>query len=232
MKRLIWVLIILFAVILLLAAIMILKLTILIDYYHGNDDDHLKITFRALFGLIKYKLTVPVIKIAEDSPALVVKEKVETGPNEKQKKDDKKKVTSEDMLKSYQDVRQLLKHVTDMYQIIRSFLKKVTVARFEWNTVVGVGDAAFTGMLTGAFWTVKGSILGIISSFMKLKTQPVIMITPEFNRAISETSLTCMIQFRIGHAIFAGIKLLKYWKGGKPQFKTKPLSNLSNRTTV
>lgn len=208
---------------------MLLKLKVIVDYYHGNDDDHLKITFKTLFGLIKYKINIPVIKIAEDSPSLVVEEKVETGPKEKDKKQDTKKFSAEEMLNSFQDMQQLLKHVAGLYKIVRSFFKKVTVSNLEWYSLVGVGDASYTGMLTGAFWTVKGSMLGVISSLMKVRTIPKIMITPEFNRAVSETSFRCMIQFRIGHAIFAGIKLIKYWKGGIPRFKTKPLSALSNK---
>jgi hypothetical protein len=38
-----------------------------------------------------------------------------------------------------------------------------------------------------------------------------------------------MIQFRIGQAMLAGLKLIKFWKGGRPDFKTKPLSVLSEK---
>lgn len=217
----------LLVIVLLLIFIMFLKLKVIIRYYHGNDNDHLKITFKALFGLIKYKINIPVIKVAEDAPAIVVKEEIETGPQEKVKQKDTKKFTAHELLQSFQDMKQLLEHVVGFYKIIRSFLRKVTMSELEWFTVVGVGDAAATGMISGAFWTVKGSLLGIISSFVKMRTMPKIMITPSFNRAVSETSFQCMIHFRIGHAIFAGIKLLKHWKGGKPHFKTKPLANLS-----
>lgn len=225
----VWVLIVIGAIFLLLALFMLLRLNIIIDYYHGNHNDHLKITFKTLFGLIKYKINIPVIKVAEDSPSLIVEEKIEAGPKEKDKQQDTKKFTAEEMLQSFQDMQMLLKHVAGFYKIIRSFLRKVTVSNFEWNSRIGVGDASYTGMLTGAFWAVKGSIIGLVSSFMNVKTNPIIMITPEFNRALAETSFRCMIHFRIGHAIFVGIKLIKYWKGGRPRFKTKPLSILSNK---
>ncbi len=226
----IWVLLSLVVIILILCTILFLKLKVFIDYYHGNDNDHLEITLRALFGLLKYKVNVPVIKVAEDSPSLVVHKKVGVGNEEKDKKHEKVKFTAEEILHSIQDMQHFLKHVSGFYKIVRSFLKKVTVSRIEWITVVGVGDAAYTGMLTGAFWTAKGSLLGLISTLMKVKTIPKIMITPEFNRAISQTSFQCMIHFRIGHAIFAGIKLIKFWKGGRPNFKSKPLSIFSSKT--
>lgn len=226
----IWVLLSLVVIILILCTILFLKLKVFIDYYHGNDNDHLVITFRSLFGLLKYKINVPVIKVAEDSPSLVVHKKAEVGNEEKDKKHEKVKFTAEEILHSIQDMQNFLKHVSGFYKIVRSFLKKVTVSRIEWITVVGVGDAAYTGMLTGAFWTAKGSLLGLVSTLMKVKTIPKIMITPEFNQSISQTSFQCMIHFRIGHAIFAGIKLIKYWKGGRPNFKSKPFSIFSSKT--
>jgi hypothetical protein len=223
----IWVFIALAVIMVLIIAILFLKLIVIIDYYHNKDDDRLKITFKTFFGLIKYKINVPVIKIADDSPALVIKEKIETGPKENDQNKDTKQFSAEEMLHSFQDMEHLVKHVVGLHSIIRSFFKKITMSKLEWKTTVGVSDAAYTGMLTGLFWTVKGSLVGFLTSLLKMKTLPNLMITPDFNRTLNETSFRCMIHFRIGHAIFAGIKLLKFWKGGKPHFKTKPLSILS-----
>lgn len=225
----IWVLYVLLAVVILLVAILFLKLNVMISYFHGNDNDELTITVMALFGLIKYKIKIPVVKVAEDSPSLEVKTKMESGQDEKEIKNESTKYDAEDMLQSFQDTEKLLKHVVGLFKIVRRFLRKVAITEIEWNSIVGVGDAAYTGMLTGAIWSIKGSLIGFISSLMKIKTQPKMMITPSFNQAISQTSFRCMIQFRIGHAIFASFKLIKYWKGGMPHFKTKPLSNLSNK---
>lgn len=83
-------------------------------------------------------------------------------------------------------------------------------------------------MVTGALWGAKGSIIGVLSSIMKMKNMPQMTVTPHFQMAISQTTFSCMIQFRVGHAMLAGIKLIKFWKGGKPRFKTKPLSAISS----
>jgi hypothetical protein len=50
---------------------------------------------------------------------------------------------------------------------------------------------------------------------------PQLTVTPHFQAAVIHTELTCMFQFRIGHAILAGLKLIKFWKGGKPRLKRK-----------
>ncbi|MBS4191626.1 DUF2953 domain-containing protein [Bacillus sp. FJAT-49705] len=223
-----WVLIALLILILLFIILIITKLKILLHYTHINDNDHLKIEFKAWFGLIKYKIEMPLIKIDEDSPTIVVKQKK---GKESDSIKDTKQYSANYMLDSMHDMRELLHIVVSLNRIIKKFLRKVTIHTLEWHTTIGIGDAAYTGMLTGAFWAVKGSIVGVVSHFMRLKSFPDITITPQFQVAVSQTTISCMIYFRIGHAMFAGIKLMKYWKGGRARFRTKPLAALSNNKT-
>lgn len=215
----------------LILIILITKVKIFLDYFHGNDNDHLKITIKAWGGLIKYKVEIPVIKVDDNSPTIVAEQKISTGPDENMKQDKTTQVGKTDLLNSLNDFKQLLTHVAGLHKIIRDFLSKITLRKIEWHTLVGVGDAAATGVITGAFWAVKGGVIGLLSHYMKLKDMPVMSITPSFQHAVSITSFKCMIQVRVGHAILAGIKLVKYWKGGWPDFKTKPLSVLSGDKT-
>lgn len=215
----------------LILIILITKVKIFLDYFHGNDNDHLKITIKAWGGLIKYKVEIPVIKVDDNSPTIVAEQKISTGPDENMKQDKTTQVGKTDLLNSLNDFKQLLTHVAGLHKIIRDFLSKITLRKIEWHTLVGVGDAAATGVIMGAFWAVKGGVIGLLSHYMKLKDMPVMSITPSFQHAVSITSFKCMIQVRVGHAILAGIKLVKYWKGGWPDFKTKPLSVLSGDKT-
>lgn len=217
--------------ILLVIIILITKVKIFLDYFHGNDNDHLKVTVKAWGGLLKYKVDIPVIKIDDNSPTLIAEKKIQSGPGETETKEKTSQMDKNDFLTSLSDFRHLLAHIVGFHKIVRGFLAKVTVRNIEWHTMVGVGDAAATGVLTGAFWAVKGGIIGIISSYMKLKEMPIMSITPSFQYAVSITSFKCMFQVRVGHAILAGIKMVKYWKGGWPEFKTKPLNALSGDKT-
>ena len=207
------------ALFLVLIFLCFLKLTIHIRYYHKKDNDDLKIELRALFGLIKYKKTIPLIKIDENSPTLVMKEKTEL-QGKQETVEETKQFSASDLLIFLSNSKELLNHVVQFHRIVRSFLAKLTIKHIEWSSIVGLGDAAHTGMISGAIWAVKGSIIGIISNYMKLKDMPKINIYPQFQGMASETLFSCMIQFRIGHAMMAGIKLVKYWKDGFPKFKT------------
>ncbi len=223
-----WLFIALFALVVFLIIFIFTKIKVFLNYEHHNDDDHFKMQFRALFGLIRYTLEFPLIKIDDNSPTIIMKQKKSgagsTGNSVKQ-------FTYEDLLNSIHNAKELLLNIVSLNIIIRKFLRKVSVKEFEWHTVIGIGDAASTGMITGAFWAIKGGIIGFISHFLKLQAVPNMTITPQFQFAVSQTKLSCMIQFRIGHAMLAGIKIIKYWKGDKPKFKGKPLSVASNSKT-
>ncbi|MCQ6274396.1 DUF2953 domain-containing protein [Bacillus sp. V3B] len=201
------------------------KVKVGINYFHAQDNDSLKIEFRALFGLIKYKLDVPLVKVDDNSPTIVVEEEIQKGEKETTQKGTKQ-FSAEDFLNSFKDMKTLLEHVVSFHQIVRHFCHKVNITQVEWQTVMGTGDAALTGMLTGAVWTIKGSIIGIISHYFRMKNSPHLSVQPHFQLAVTQTSFKCMLQFRIGHAMVAGIKLVKFWKGGWPQFTSKPLSTL------
>lgn len=226
-----WVLIIFLVLLVLMVLVLFTNLKIIIDYYHGNDNDQLNVKFKAIFGLIQYKLNVPVIKVSKDSPEVVVETKTEAGAGENVTNEDTKKFSPEDLLDGIKDAKTLIKHITGFYEVIRAFLRKVSIEKLQWHSTVGVGDAAYTGMVAGALWTAKGGLLGLVGSLMKLEKMPEISVAPSFQMAITQTSLKCMIRFRIGNAILAGIKLFKLWKGGKAHFRTKPLSIFSKEKT-
>lgn len=220
--KMIWLLIVLFIFLFLFILIIFTKLTILVNYFHHNDNDDLKIEFRIWFGLIKYKINVPLIKIDDDSPSVVVKSNSQLGsPTDKKKESEHNvsKFEKDDIIANLKYSKELLIHVVNLYVIVRKFLKKVTLKQMEWHSMIGVGDAAQTGTITGAIWAIKGGILGILSHYIKLKNMPILTVTPHFQLAIIQTRLTCIFQFRIGHAILAGLKLIKFWKRGRPHFK-------------
>ena len=61
----------------------------------------------------------------------------------------------------------------------------------------------------------------MLSHFLRLKEMPELSVTPHFQMAIIQTRFTCIFQFRIGNAILAGLKLIKFWKGGSPKFQNE-----------
>ncbi|MBM7660533.1 hypothetical protein JOC85_001305 [Bacillus mesophilus] len=211
---------ILSGILMLLFFIFISELHIKIDYVHAQDNDQLSIMLRLWF--FRFTIKVPLIKVDKDSNSVVFEQEIQTGSPTGQPQEKPKDVTSNELVNGFKNIKEIIEHVVGLHKIVRAFLKKVTVHKLEWHSNLGLGDAALTGMLVGAGWTIKGSIIGVLSQYMILKTSPTVTITPFFQQTFSHTKLSCMLSFRIGNAILAGLRIVKYWKGGLPSFAGGP----------
>lgn len=229
----VWLAIALIIFILFILLIIFSKLTIYLNYFHHNENDELKIQFRIWFGLIRYTINVPLVKIDENSPSIVMKGNTKMGDSsEKQSPTKEAQITKDGIISQFTNVKEIFQHVVNVNIIVKKFMKKIVIKHFEWHSLVGVGDAAHTGVITGALWAIKGSIMGMLSHFLRLKKMPELSITPHFQLAIIQTHISCIFQFRIGYAILAGLKLIKFWKGGRPNLKMETAYSKEKTKTV
>ncbi|MBM7605625.1 hypothetical protein JOC75_003651 [Metabacillus crassostreae] len=229
MIRLYWIIGILLLLLLLFFLIIFTRLTIILDLIHVGDNDHIKIKIKAWFGLLRYTIKIPFVKI-DDQANIIIKQEQKIGDEDTASKvsKGKEKITPEEEVKALHDIKEIVQHVVGLHKIVQRFLRKIKVKQFIWHSQIGIGDAAHTGLITGVAWSIKGVVIGIVGEYMKLKTTPIVTITPEFNQICSRTKLQCIFQFRIGQAMLAGIQFLKYWKGGRPDLKSKPFSFFAN----
>ncbi|MGE7600877.1 DUF2953 domain-containing protein [Peribacillus sp. NPDC097675] len=228
-----WLLIIMAILLVVLLLLIFTKIKVHFSYKRVQKDDLIHMKMTAWFGLLHYTLKVPVIKKDDKSAALIVEK--EKGMTDESKKESIEKVTAEDFLNGLSDIRTLIHHIVNLHRIIRNFLGKVQVKEFAWHSVVGTKNAAQTGILTGNCWALKGTIIGLLTTYLDFRIMPAYTITPDFYRRQAQTSFTCILEFRIGQAILTGIKLLRYWKGGKVSFKSKTLAKFtgdSNKQTM
>ncbi len=198
------VLVIIIACLLLLLLIIICaKLTILIEYEHVQDDDNLKIMFKVL--MFRYTINVPFIAVDKEKASVVVE-------TESNKHAEKKRITPHVVIRELKKFRRWILHINHLHTIIKKFLAHVYMTKLNWHTAVGLNDASTTGMVVGIGWAVKYNIIGFLDRYIQLQNMPTIVMTPLFQQAVLQTRLVCMIQFRIGYAIVAGIKILFFWR--------------------
>lgn len=200
---------------LLLPLLLFIKIKIFISYAHNGKDDELTLRIQVL-RFIKYKVQLPMLAVDDESPSVVYEEKRE-GPLGK--KEIKEKFTVQRFIDDLRLLQRFLKHVVGFHTIVRKFMKKTSIDDFHWTTKIGTGDAALTGSASGVIWGIKGNALGIITNYMKLKTTPEIEVLPDFQQMMLKTTFKCMVSFRLGHAMLAGLKVLRHWKKGKTLFK-------------
>ncbi|WP_052659448.1 DUF2953 domain-containing protein [Bacillus alveayuensis] len=201
------------------------KVTIVFDIYHDGDHDHYRIKFKTFFGLLKYSIDIPFVKVDKQKAQIIMKENKRKGKKTNFEQKKMKKITIQDIFDSLHNFKEIARHVVGLQKIIQRFFKHVNICSLEWHTYVGVGDAAKTGVVTGVAWSIKGLVLQLLTRYMKVKNHPHISITPDFQQPTSKITFNCMIYFRLGYAILTGLRFVKYWIGGKPVLRktTSPL---------
>lgn len=213
-----WIVVIAVIFLALLFLLFFTKVKINIHYCHKEHGDDFFIKFRALFGILRYTIAVPKVKHDEDPQTISVQTTTGTDENiDKQTED----TSWQDIINSFENFQGLIEHIGRLHTIIRNLLSKVKVKKFEWHSAAGTGDAASTGMLTGGFLGIKGSIIGMLTAYLHFTRHPSYSVTPSYGQAVFNTSLTCIFQVRIGEAILAAIKLLRYWNTEKMKIKTR-----------
>lgn len=199
---------------LLLLLLSFIKLTVQLDFLQSKDNEYFKITLSILFGLISYTIRIPYMKWDDEEDAIVVEEKQYKGKKTKDTpKKKKKKLTMASILNKMEKFKHFLDHIVQFNKIVRRFLQHISVTKLEWRSHFGTGDAAMTAILTGLVWSVKGNVIGLVSKNMKLKTKPVLEVVPSFQQSFVETRVVCMFSFRIGYAMGAAFRTIKFWKG-------------------
>ncbi|MDI6707153.1 MAG: DUF2953 domain-containing protein, partial [Bacillota bacterium] len=95
------------------------------------------------------------------------------------------------------------------YRKAIDFLReRITVKELSWETSLGTGDAAVTGMAVGLMWTLKTAVISILDTRLRNLTLGAVEITPSFDCAKFRTKFDCILRFKIGHAIIASIIII------------------------
>lgn len=172
-----------------------------IDFHHKREQDQGTIMVRALWNLIRYQIKIPEITWKGIDEGIEI-DTVTKGEKREQR------ITRE-KIEKYQEVsQQLVRGVDHFYWILKRFLHHLTCEKFVWQTLVGTGNAAETGVLVGALWGIKSFLLSIVGRSIKWKKPPTIHIHPAFTEAVLEFKFQSIISFRFGHAILAISRVL------------------------
>ncbi|WP_258432685.1 DUF2953 domain-containing protein [Heyndrickxia coagulans] len=220
MMEMIWWLSAFFALAAITAIVWFSSLSVLIEYGHRRDDDKIFIQIR-VWGIIRYTVKIPAVKVDRKKPGVVYEKETKHAEQERN-------ITPDVLEQRIEDVKKIAERVIGLKAIAGKFIRNVQLRKFEWHTAIGLHDAAWTGIVAGSIWAVKGGILSLITTHLRVKTDPVLSVTPFFQYPISETQLKCMVKIQIGKAIIAAFKMLKYWRGGKAEIALTPVSEPEN----
>ncbi|MCY7917070.1 DUF2953 domain-containing protein [Bacillus vallismortis] len=197
------------AILILIGIVLLLrmKMYVAVEYLHADDNDKLTLKITALFGLIRIKKSIPAIKVNKADGTVDMKQKTKS---KVKKSSSEKKITFDDVQQSIHKIEMILHQVKNLRKINATFLAHLHITKLEWITIVGIQDAAVTGMLTGAVWGVKGGIAAMLYDHLNFVTRPVYEVIPSFQVPVSRTHFQCIFFFRFGHAMLAAFKFVKY----------------------
>ncbi|MFM1653946.1 DUF2953 domain-containing protein [Brevibacillus sp. B_LB10_24] len=194
----------------LLVLIILTPLHIQITYRRIEDNDHLVVQVKAWFGLIRVKKEVPILKFHMDD----IQPEIVARVGDEHEKHRHKVIGWETVQKWSHQYHYWLEQIHDLQPIVRQMLRRVYCKQIEWNTVMGAGDAAATGVLTGLAYGVKSIIVSVFSHYLTMYTVPRISVQPLWDTKAVRTRFTCRLQFRVVFAAAAAVRImLKLRKG-------------------
>lgn len=203
-----------------LAAICLFPVHLYIRFARKDEQDQIEIRIKAMLGLIRYTIVMPVVDLVTITNRQVqIRTKTKKGIGEGHKKSRPLMTITIDKIRAFFELQVLLKEKLHQFMPhIRSATKVFHIEKLYWKTEIGVGDAALTGSATGIILAIKGTLLGILSRFFSLQQKPSFSVQPYFHTAYFRTQVDCIIRFSLGQAILAGIKLFIYLlrEGKKP----------------
>ncbi|MCY8533370.1 DUF2953 domain-containing protein [Bacillus vallismortis] len=215
------------AILILIGIVLLLrmKMYVAVEYLHADDNDKLTLKITALFGLIRIKKSIPAIKVNKADGSVDIKQKTKS---KVKKSSSEKKITFDDVQQSIHKIEMILQQVKNLRKISASFLAHLHITKLEWITIVGIQDAAVTGVLTGAVWSVKGGIAAMLYDHLSFVNKPVYEVIPSFQVPVSRTHFQCIFFFRFGHAMLAAFKFVKYGRE-LSVFKKNPSSRMTSK---
>ncbi len=156
-----------------------------------------------------FKITVTLLKIKLFSN-VSHKKKVKNKQNKTEKKNEnKKEKLTLDILSKYFDI---VKHIfSDIQKIFRYFKRKIKCSEFKTDITFGLSDAAETGIATGMFWALIGTVYPVIDSIIDIK-DPNISVNPKFNTDMFSIEYKGIYKLKIIHIIYVGICGFKIYK--------------------
>lgn len=185
-----------------------------VAYHRKGKDDHLKVEMTALRGLIRYRTEVPIIDLDQYFLKPFLKMETDIEGVVSHPIQDKGMVVKIPILVILRKLPLYLKNglrLLNRYNsALRRLLKSIRCHNLSWTTSFGLGDPAYTGMVTGMLWGIKGFIFRVFRSNVgAMLKPPEFSVVPCFNDTCFKLDFNCIFDLRIGHIIITGLQIIK-----------------------
>lgn len=188
----------------LLLILIMMPVVITFDLSKDGENRKIAVDLKTMYGLLRLKMKVPLLKIAYENGKLSLKYKIESAGDKKSKL-----LSAVEKFMNMNESEDPYKTLKENRHKISSFLNyiilKTKISNFNFKIKMGTYDAAITGALYGLAWIVIGSVMTLVKSRLNMG-EPIITVIPVFGRTQLSVDFSCIISIKLGHIIYAGIK--------------------------
>lgn len=194
-----WSLLIVVCFVLFFILLIYMRITVIFQYRHHENKDYVMVKIIFLHGLVRLKKELSYVSLSKDLKSVEMK----TTEGEK------KKWTLEHTKKTIKDMQKFVREMEDVYRTMRTLLQSVHVKKLEWTTSFGVADAYTTALLSGALWTIKGTVQALLYQFCQVEKRPVFSVHPHFSNFMFSVMIEGIVSIRLGQAIKVAYRFVK-----------------------
>jgi Protein of unknown function (DUF2953). len=181
-----------------LAAVCSSDVVVRVRYRRVGADDEAELEIRALFGLIRRRSVVKAFDWSWAETEFLVKRGQE----------DVTHIDREDVERFIRNTRLALRLTFHLTGVVRRLTARMRLTELEWHTVIGVRDAFWTAMLTGAAWSIQTGVTGALSRRLRLCARPALRVEPLFGSSVFKTKLAFTARIRAGFLLLAGLTMI------------------------
>lgn len=175
-------------------------------YVREGHDDLLRIQIRALYGIVRLKYEVTVMDWQGRSVS--IKQEMVNVKKQSLQNESKSRINRRKVMHMVRELRELTAHVLGFSAWVRKTLSAIRCHGWEWETRIGLVDAADTAMTTGIVWSIKSCISGPLLGGVRLLNRPKLSVIPLFHEDYFETRLQSRFSIRFSSALWALLNLL------------------------
>lgn len=198
--------IVILLVVLIVVALLFSEAEVELKYERKGVDDRVTIRMYGPFGTVFQRTEISVVELTPTLESLRLEvqmtTKEEVGDAPKVDYRIEADISESQKLLRLARVMQGLFH--DYRRVIKYALRRTKVRSLSWQTAIGTGDAAWTALVCGMLWGLKGVILGSLQSRMVMSDKnTAIAVFPSFGQRKFQTFLQCILSMRVVHIIGA-----------------------------
>jgi len=183
------------AIILLLILMLCLKIQVEIKIIIKNGKNYSFIIMRIFRGLLRLRFNLSLIPSGISSVKFTIRK-----TDSKMEKQSSVKDISRILMRSFD----IYKNYNDQLRYMKS---KMKVYNLSLQANIGTGDAAATALICGGTFAFFYTFAYFLKEKYNLQNQQIVVV-PNFQRPYMDLDLDCIINFKLGHIIIAGMKVL------------------------